>query len=80
MKASLKVSSSGKIQNGMMKSLGAIYDTVAAVSLQNTLPREMFTNGPPYEASRTYKTMKSEIECARSMALIEMHRQTLRGV
>jgi hypothetical protein len=80
MKASLKVSSGGKIQNGMMKSLGAIYDTVTAVSLQNTLPREMFTNGFPYEASRTYKTMKSEIECTRSMALMEMHRQTLRGL
>jgi len=79
MEASIKGVTRGKIHLGLAKSLGAFYQSVIKVSLQNTLPSELFTYGVPYEASRTYRTMKSEFECQRSQAMVEAHRQTLRG-
>jgi hypothetical protein len=77
MKASVKVSSERKIQLGMMKGLGAIYHRVTAISPHNALSREMFANQLPYEAFRTYRTAKSELDCNRAMAIVEA-RQTLR--
>jgi hypothetical protein len=47
--------------------------------LQNALPYEMFTQGLPYEATKTYRTMKSELEYKRSTAMVEAHHQALRG-
>ena len=79
METSIKGVTSGKGHIGLTKSLGVFYQKVIKISLQNTLPSEMFTYGVPYEASRTYRTMKSEFECKRSQAMIEAHRQALRG-
>jgi hypothetical protein len=79
MGTSIKGVASGKGRLGLTKSVGAFYQKVIKISLQNTLPSEMFTYGVPYEASRTYRTMKSEFECKRSQAMLEAHRQALRG-
>jgi hypothetical protein len=79
METSIRGVTSGKGRLGLTKSLGAFYQKVIKTSLQNTLPSEMFTYGVPYEASRTYRTMKSEFECKRSQAMVEAHRQALRG-
>ena len=79
METSIRGVTSGKGRLGLTKSLGAFYQKVIKISPQNTLPSEMFTYGVPYEASRTYRTMKSEFECKRSQAMVEAHRQALRG-
>ena len=79
MEISIKRVTSGKGHLGLTKSLRAFYQKVIKVSLQNTLPSELFTYGVPYEASRTYRIMKSEFECKRSEAMVEAHRQALRG-
>ena len=79
MEISIKGVSGGKAYLGLTKSLGAFYQRVVKVSLQNTLPSELFTHGVPYEASRTYRAMKNEFECKRSQAMVDAHRQALRG-
>ena len=79
METSIKGVTSGKGRLGLTKSLEAFYQRVVKISLQNTLPSEMFTYGVPYEASRTYRAMKIEFECKRSQAMVEAHRQALRG-
>lgn len=79
MEMSIKGVTSGKVRLGLTKGLGAFYQKVIKLSLQNTLPSEMFTYGVPYEASRTYRAMKSEFECKRSEAMVEAYRQALRG-
>jgi hypothetical protein len=79
METSTKGVMSGKGQSGLNKSLGAFYHRVTGISLQHALPYEMFTHGVPYEASRTYRTMKSEFESKRCAAMVEAHRQALRG-
>jgi len=79
METSTKGVASGKGHLGLTKSLVAFYQKVAKIPSQDTLPFEMFTYGVPYEASRTYRIMKSEFECKRSRAMVEAHRQALRG-
>ena len=79
MEASLKTITGGKSQRGIMKSLGAFYQRVTEISLQSALPCEMFANGTSYEASKTYRTMKSEFEHKRSVAMVDAQRQALRG-
>ena len=79
METSIKGVTSGKGRLGLTKRFGAFYQKVIKISLQDTLPSEMFTYGVPYEASRTYRAMKSEFECKRSQAMVEAHRQALRG-
>ena len=79
METSIKGVASGKGHLGLTKSLKAFYQKVAKISPQDTLPSEMFTYGVPYEASRTYRVIKSEFECKRSQAMVEAHRQGLRG-
>jgi hypothetical protein len=79
METSTKGVASGKGHLGLTKSLGGFFQKVVKISLQNTLPSEMFTYGIPYEAVKTYRTMKSEFECKRSQAMVEAHRQALRG-
>jgi hypothetical protein len=71
-----------RVQFGIVKNVGAVVRRVTAFRLdafKNSLPFEMFTYGVPYEASRTYRIMKSEFECKRCAALVEAHRQGLRG-
>ena len=79
MEASLKTITGGKSQHGIMKSLEAFYQRVTQMSLQTALPCEMFAHGIPYEASKTYRTMKSEFEHKRSVAMVDAQRQALRG-
>jgi hypothetical protein len=79
METSIKGVASAKGHLGLTKSLRAFYQKVAKISPQETLPSEMFTYGIPYEASRTYRVMKSDFECKRSQAMVEAHRQGLRG-
>jgi hypothetical protein len=79
METSTKRVMSEKGHLGLTKSLGAFYQRVIKVSMQNALPSELFTYGVPYETSRTYRTMKSEFACRTSAAIMEAHRQTLRG-
>jgi hypothetical protein len=72
-----------RVQLGVVKNVGAVVRRITAFRLdafQNTLPSEMFTHGVPYEASRTYRIMKSEFECKKCAAMVEAHRQALRGL
>jgi len=79
MEASLKTIACGKSQRGIMRSLEALYQRVTEMSLQTALPYAMFAHGTPYEASKTYRTMKSEFEYKRSVAMVDAQRQALRG-
>jgi hypothetical protein len=79
METSVKGVASARGHFGLTKSVRAFYQKVVKVALQDTLPSEMFTYGVPYEASRTYRVMKSEFECRRSQAMVEAYRQALRG-
>lgn len=71
-----------KAQLGLLKNL----DTLArrVFTLRMNMFREgiaigMFTaKYLPYEASQTYRTIKSEFEYQRSRALVEAHSQTYR--
>jgi hypothetical protein len=67
----------GKAMSGFLKTLAALRPTV--MEPLNDLPREMFKYGIPYEASRTYRTVKAEFEHNKSIAMIEAHRQAVRG-
>jgi len=79
METSIRGAASEKGHVGLTQSLRAFYQKVAKMPLQDTLPCEMFCYGVPYEASRTYRVTKSEFECKRSQAMVEAHRQGLRG-
>lgn len=71
-----------RAQLGIVKNLGIVFRRVTAFKLdafKNSLPSEMFTYGVPYEASRTFRIMKSEFECKKCAAIVEAHRQGLRG-
>ena len=80
METSFKGELGGKPQRGVLKSLGVVYQRVTGISLQNALPYEMFAGSLPYEASKTYRAMKTEFECRRSRALIDANRCLLRGL
>ena len=79
MDRSIKVVTSGKVHLGLSQGVGALRQVVAMMSVRHLLPSEMFTHGVPYEASRTYSAMKSEFECRRALAMVEVQRQALRG-
>jgi hypothetical protein len=79
METSRKEITSGKNQHGIMRSFEAFYQRVTEMSLQTALPYEMFAHGTPYEVSKTYRTMKSEFEHKRSVAMVDAQRQALRG-
>jgi hypothetical protein len=79
MGTSIKGVTSGKIHLGLRKSLGEFYEKTINFSLQNTLPYEMLTHGVPYEATRTYRSIKSEFERKRSEAIVLAHSLVLRG-
>jgi hypothetical protein len=80
METPLKAASTGKVQYRITKGLGAIIRRVTAISPQSTLPYEMFANGLPYEALKTYRTLKSEFEHNQSTVMVEVHRQVSRGL
>jgi hypothetical protein len=65
----------------IVKNLGAAVRRVAAFRPDDfqCLPAEMFSYGVPYEASKTYRVMKTEFECVRCEALVEARHQNLRG-
>ena len=79
METSIKTITGAKSQHGITDSLVTFYQRVTKAYLQNALPYEMFTQGLPYEATKTYRVMKSELECKRSAAMVEAHRQAFRG-
>lgn len=71
------------LETHALKNLGTIFRRVTSIQLKasrNSVPVAMFTvSCLPYEASRTYHTIMTEFECKRSRALVEAHRQNLRG-
>lgn len=69
----------GKVKSGMIKGLGTFYQRVTIIGAQDALPRELLVHGIPYEATKTYRVMKSEFERKRTVAMIEAHRQSLLG-
>jgi hypothetical protein len=71
-----------KARLDIVKNLGAVFRRVGVFwpdDFQNCLPSEMFSYGVPYEASKTYRIMKTEFERERCVAIMEAHRQGLRG-
>jgi hypothetical protein len=79
MEKSIRVITSGKAHLGLSQKTGALSQIAIKLSMQHILPFEMFAHGVPYEASKTYDTLKSEFESRRAVALFEMQRQALRG-
>ena len=61
----------------LIKAIAAFRLRAMEIRPRNFLPYEMFKNGTPYEASRTYAIMKAEFERTKSMAVTEIHRQAL---
>ena len=80
METSFKGELGGKAQRGALKSLGVVYQGLTRIYLRNALPYEMFACSLPYEASKTYRAMKTEFECRRSRALIDANSCLLRGM
>ena len=79
METSTKTVTGAKGQYGITDSLAKFYQRVTKAYLQNALPCEIFAKGLPYEATKTYRTMKSDLEYKRSAAMVEANRQALRG-
>ena len=79
MEISIKGLTGGKLKLGTVKSLGTLFHRLMTVAPQNALPYEMVAHGIAYEASKTYKIIKSEFECNRALAMVDVHRQGLRG-
>jgi hypothetical protein len=79
METSIKTVTGAKSQHGIADSLATFCQRATGAYLQNALPYEMFTQSLPYQATRTYRVMKSELEYKRSAAMIEANRQALRG-
>ena len=71
-----------KAQVGLIKSLNAMVRKVSALyvnTIHEGITIGMFTaKYLPYEASQTYRSIKSELEYQRSKALVEAHSQTYR--
>jgi hypothetical protein len=78
METSIKNVRAEKTLYGLIKTIAAFRLRVMEIRPRNSLPYELFKNGTPYEASRTYTIMKAEFERIKSMAAIEAQRQTLR--
>jgi hypothetical protein len=78
METSVKNVKAGKTLHGLVEAIAALRLRVMEIQPQNSLPYEMFKNGTPYEASRTYTIMKAEFERTKSMVAIETHGQALR--
>ena len=79
MEISVKGLTGGKLRSGMVKSLRTFFHNAVTLAPQNALPYEMLAHGVAYEASKTYRVIKSEFECQRASAIVEGHRQGLRG-
>jgi len=71
MERTMKRATSGKPHLGVTESLGTLFRRALTAFPQNTLPYEMVKYGLPYEASRTYRTMKTEFEHNRSEAVVQ---------
>jgi len=71
-----------KAHVGLFKNLNAIVRKVSALHMNafhEGIAIGMFTaEYLPYEASQTYRTIKTEFECQRSKTLVEAHTQTYR--
>jgi hypothetical protein len=71
-----------KAQTGFIKNLNAIARRVSALrvgAFEERIAIGMITaEYLPYEASQTYRSIKSELEYQRSKALVEAHSQTYR--
>jgi len=49
-------------------------------SLRESISIDMFTSDYlPYKASQTYRRIMTEFDCTRALAVVEAHRQLLRG-
>ena len=68
---------------GLVKPLETVFRRIAAIRLdvlRDGIPAGLFAAGClPYEASETYRTIKTEFERNRLNAMIEVRKQTLRG-
>lgn len=78
METSVRNVKAGKTLYGLIEGIAAFRLRVMEIQPRNFLPYEMFKNGTPYEASKTYTIMKAEFERTKSMAAMEAHRQILR--
>jgi hypothetical protein len=71
-----------RAQIGLIKNLGVIAKKMSAVSVNGFhggIDVGMFTaEYLPYQASETYRTIKTELECQRSRALVEARAVTYR--
>ncbi len=79
MEKSIKTITGGKVSLGLSKNVGVISQLRTKLSMQHILPSELFAHGVPYEAAKTYSTLRSEFEARRAFALFEVQRQAFRG-
>ena len=79
MEKSIKIMTTGKVDIGSSQKVGAFHQIAIKLSMQRILPFELFAHGVPFEASKTYNTLKNEFESRRAIAIFEVQRQALRG-
>lgn len=79
-----KLGLGGKIHQGVVASLGVALRRVGQIRLPNLKERmsvDMFVSSYlPYEAEKTYRTIKIDYECRRGQALVEVQRHLARVV
>jgi hypothetical protein len=57
--------------DGLMKIIAALRLNMVKIPSRDALPYKMFMYGMPYEASRTFRTIRDEFENNKSSAAIE---------
>ncbi len=84
MEIRLKVGLGGKIQRGVVASLGAVSRRVGQIRLPNLkerIPVEMFVSSYlPYKAEKTYRAIMIDYECRREQTLVEARKHLARGL
>lgn len=80
METKIRGAANAKTHVSVTESVVTLFRRALSIFPQNTLPYEMVRYGLPYEASRTYRTMKTEFERIRSKALVEANWARLHGL
>ena len=80
----LRLGLGGKIQRGVVASLGIVSRRVGQIRLPNLkerIPVEMFVSDYlPYKAEETYRTIMVDYECRRGQTIVEVQKHLARGL
>jgi hypothetical protein len=71
MEISARNSQARRALNGLLKTIATLRLNMVKIPSPAALPHEMFMYGIPYEASRTYRSIRNEFENNKSLTAIE---------